>query len=123
MINRRTFIAAAGAASAAVALPEMATPQVVRIKDQYAPGQLLILPKSYYLYWVEAPGQARRYGVSVGRAGLEFTGAAVIGAKKEWPTWRPTDEMIERALPDPRHQRCEQHRPVGIERLHPDEER
>ena len=27
---------------------------------------------------------------------LEFTGTAVIGAKKEWPTWRPTNEMIER---------------------------
>ena len=103
MINRRTFIAAAGAATAAAALPEFAnaqsfdpTPQVVKIKKSYAPGQLLVLPKSYYLYWVDAPGQARRYGVSVGRAGLEFTGAAVIGAKKEWPTWRPTQEMIER---------------------------
>ena len=39
---------------------------------------------------------ARRYGVGVGKAGLEFTGTAVIQVKKEWPTWRPTNEMIER---------------------------
>ena len=43
-----------------------------------------------------APGEARRYGVGVGRAGLEFTGTATIDVKKKWPTWRPTDEMIER---------------------------
>ncbi len=41
-------------------------------------------------------GVARRYGVGVGRAGLEFTGTAEIAVKKEWPTWRPTNEMIER---------------------------
>ncbi|WP_199252689.1 L,D-transpeptidase [Chachezhania sediminis] len=103
MINRRTFIAAAGAATAAAALPEIAlaqtfdaTPQVVDIKSTYVPGQLLVLPRSYYLYWVTEPGKAIRYGVSVGKAGLEFTGQAVIGAKKEWPTWRPTQEMIQR---------------------------
>ena len=32
----------------------------------------------------------------MGKAGLEFTGEAVIQVKKEWPTWRPTNEMIER---------------------------
>ncbi|UWR22049.1 L,D-transpeptidase [Sulfitobacter sp. S190] len=99
---RRTFIAGAAAATA---LPKVATaqsiafdptPQMVRIRKNYQPGELLILPRSYYLYFVTAPGEARRYGVGVGRAGLEFTGSAVIQVKKEWPTWRPTDEMIER---------------------------
>jgi lipoprotein-anchoring transpeptidase ErfK/SrfK len=37
--------------------------------------------------------------VGVGKAGLDFTGTATIAVKKEWPTWRPTDEMIAR---DPR---------------------
>jgi lipoprotein-anchoring transpeptidase ErfK/SrfK len=37
-----------------------------------------------------------RYGVGVGRAGLEVQGEAVIQVKKKWPTWRPTDSMIER---------------------------
>lgn len=106
MITRRTFIATS--AAAAVAAPQVAsaktivfdpTPQEVRIKKEFLPGQLLILPRSYYLYFVTAPRKAIRYGVGVGRAGLEFTGSATIAVKKEWPTWRPTDEMIER---DPR---------------------
>ena len=101
-MRRRTFLATT---LAATALPQLAsaqaavfdpTPQPVRIKNQYNVGELLILPRSYYLYFVTAPGAAMRYGVGVGKAGLEFTGTATIAVKKEWPTWRPTDEMIER---------------------------
>jgi lipoprotein-anchoring transpeptidase ErfK/SrfK len=73
-----------------------ATPQEVGIKRSYQVGQLLILPRSHYLYFVTAPGRAMRYGVGVGKAGLEFTGTATIAVKKEWPTWRPTNDMIER---------------------------
>ena len=100
MITRRTFVAAA---AASVAMPAYAfevepvfRPQKVAIKKDLAPGQILIMPRAHFLYFVEAPGQAMRYGVGVGKAGLEFTGSAKIGAKKEWPTWRPTEEMIDR---------------------------
>ncbi|KUF10555.1 L,D-transpeptidase [Pseudoponticoccus marisrubri] len=103
MFTRRTFIAAASAAAVSAALPARAfevepifKPQRVQIKGDLAPGQILILPRAHFLYYVEAPGQAMRYGVGVGKAGLEFTGEAVIQVKKEWPTWRPTQEMIER---------------------------
>ena len=61
-----------------------------------APGQILVLPRSYYLYWVTEERKAIRYGVGVGKAGLEFTGQATIDVKKEWPTWRPTNDMIKR---------------------------
>jgi lipoprotein-anchoring transpeptidase ErfK/SrfK len=106
MLTRRHFLATAAAAAtipAGVQAQNTAefdpTPQYVRIKKDYLPGQLLILPRSYYLYYVTEPRKALRYGVGVGKAGLEFTGTAVIQVKKEWPTWRPTNEMIER---DPR---------------------
>ncbi len=101
-MHRRTFIAST---LAAAALPQLLsastaaydpTPQLVSIKSTYQPGQLLVLPSSHYLYFVTAPGKAMRYGIGVGKAGLEFTGTATIAVKKEWPTWRPTDEMIER---------------------------
>ena len=103
-MERRTFL---GTASAALATPTLlradntavifdATPQDVRIKSKYAPGEILVLPRSFYLYWVTEPGRARRYGVGVGKAGLEFTGTATIDRKREWPGWRPTAEMIER---------------------------
>lgn len=102
-MHRRTFLATTAAATAALATPAIAqvatfdpTPQEVRIKKQFQPGHLYILPRSYYLYWVTEPRKAIRYGCGVGRAGLEFTGTATIDVKKEWPTWRPTNDMIER---------------------------
>ncbi|MBC7133530.1 MAG: L,D-transpeptidase [Roseovarius sp.] len=109
MIDRRFLIATGLAALAAPALipararaftldPKFA-PTDVRFAAGYAPGHLVVVPRAHFLYFVTAPGQARRYGVGVGRAGLEFTGTATIDAKRKWPTWRPTDEMIAR---DPR---------------------
>jgi lipoprotein-anchoring transpeptidase ErfK/SrfK len=105
MLSRRHFLSTTAAAAAAtLAAPGIARafeidpiflPQEVRIGPAYAPGQLLILPRAHFLYFVTAPRVARRYGVGTGRAGMEFTGNAVIQVKKEWPTWRPTDEMIE----------------------------
>ncbi|MDT8328051.1 MAG: L,D-transpeptidase [Roseovarius sp.] len=109
MIERRKFLATGLAAAALPALvPAMASafeldpryaPQEVDFDPKYGTGQLIILPRAHFLYFVTAPGKARRYGVGVGKAGLEFTGTATIDVKKKWPTWRPTNEMIER---DPR---------------------
>ncbi|SFE55029.1 L,D-transpeptidase [Roseivivax sediminis] len=106
MISRRHFIAAAAASTALPAAAEAQSggfqiqpiyrPQRVRIKQDLGAPQILILPRAHFLYYVDQPGSALRYGVGVGRAGLEFQGQAVIQVKKEWPTWRPTDEMIER---------------------------
>lgn len=73
------------------------TPQFVRIKKSFIPGEILILPRSYYLYLVVEKRKAIRYGVGVGKAGLEFTGTATIERKREWPSWRPTQEMIKRS--------------------------
>jgi len=105
MIHRRHFIATGLAATVPAFVPGLARafeldpkfiPREVRFDPRYQPGQLIVLPRAHFLYFVTEPGRARRYGVGVGRAGLEFTGTATIDVKKEWPTWRPTDEMIER---------------------------
>jgi lipoprotein-anchoring transpeptidase ErfK/SrfK len=102
MTSRRQFIATGLAALATPALARAYEldpkfqPTRVQIRASYGPGQLLVLPRAHFLYYITAPGEALRYGVGVGRAGLEFQGTAVIGAKRKWPTWRPTNEMIER---------------------------
>lgn len=105
MLTRRHFLTTTAAATAAFSLPNFVEaeeyvfdplPQEVRIKKDFLPGEILVLPRSYYLYWVTEPRKAIRYGVGVGRAGLEFTGSATIDRKREWPSWRPTNEMIER---------------------------
>lgn len=60
------------------------------------PGTLVVDPKHRFLYLVQENGKALRYGVGVGREGLEFSGTATVGTKREWPGWRPTDAMIAR---------------------------
>ena len=62
----------------------------------YKVGTLIIDPRNRFLYLIEKPGIARRYGVGVGRAGLAFRGSAVVGRKAKWPSWTPTKNMIKR---------------------------
>ncbi|MES2143325.1 MAG: L,D-transpeptidase [Pseudomonadota bacterium] len=108
MISRRFLIG--GAAAAALATPSLLLahttepfvlaeefqPREVRVREQHAPGQILVFPRNYFLYHVFAPERATRYGVGVGKAGLEFKGTAIIERKAEWPSWRPTNAMIRR---------------------------
>lgn len=108
MISRRFLIG--GAAISALAAPsilrahtqepfvlaEEYQPREVRVRDQYAPGQILVFPRNFFLYHVFDTERAIRYGVGVGKAGLEFTGTAIIERKAEWPSWRPTNDMIRR---------------------------
>ncbi|EBA08474.1 L,D-transpeptidase [Sagittula stellata] len=100
MITRRSFVAAVAATVASPALafqldPTL-RPQRVGIRKDLAPGQILILPAAHFLYYIDQPGAAMRYGVGFGKAGQAISGEFYVGSKKEWPTWRPTDAMIER---------------------------
>lgn len=61
------------------------------------PGTIVIDPGSHYLYVVMEGGKALRYGVGVGRAGMEWSGTANVAYKREWPNWTPTQDMISRA--------------------------
>ncbi len=74
-------------------------PQVVSFSG-YKPGTIVVDPAKYFLYLVETPTTARRYGIAVGKVGLEFKGSANVQAKREWPRWIPTKDMIER---NPQH--------------------
>lgn len=71
-------------------------PQRVRYKNSYAPGTIVVDTNKRFLYLIENKHRARRYGVGVGRAGLEFKGGATIQRKAEWPRWTPTANMIRR---------------------------
>jgi lipoprotein-anchoring transpeptidase ErfK/SrfK len=68
----------------------------VRYDTKEAPGTIIIDPSNYYVYHVEADGNATRYGANVGRNGFLWSGEAYVGRKAEWPTWTPPKEMIKR---------------------------
>jgi lipoprotein-anchoring transpeptidase ErfK/SrfK len=59
-------------------------------------GTIVIDPPNHFLYLVFENNSAIRYGVGVGREGFAWSGEAQIQAKRQWPTWHPPKEMMER---------------------------
>lgn len=77
-------------------IPETHRRQVVTYETDQPPGTIIINPKTRLLYYVTGKNKAIRYGISVGRAGFEWSGEAIVSNKRPWPTWTPPKEMIER---------------------------
>ncbi|MFC0809011.1 L,D-transpeptidase [Ensifer sp. P24N7] len=71
-------------------------PQIVNISGRYPSGTVLIDVRGRFLYLAAGRGNAIRYGVGVGKAGLAFSGTATVGRKEKWPSWTPTNNMIKR---------------------------
>ena len=71
-------------------------PQLVSYSTQKTPGTVIIDTNEKFLYLVLENGQARRYGVGVGKPGFEWAGTHKISRKAEWPDWRPPAQMIAR---------------------------
>jgi lipoprotein-anchoring transpeptidase ErfK/SrfK len=81
-------------------MPEEFLPRPVRFRDAQEPGSIIVDPDSFALYHVLASRRGMRYSVGVGRGNLYESGWFTLGAKKEWPSWTPTRDMIAR---DPDH--------------------
>ena len=61
------------------------------------PGDIHVDAVARYLYHIEPNGStAMRYGVAIARGTLYEPGVYTIRRKAKWPTWRPTEDMIER---------------------------
>ena len=77
-------------------MPEEFLPRPVRFRDPQEPGTIIVDPDYFALYHVLTERRGMQYSVGVGRGTLYESGWFTLGAKKEWPSWRPTDEMIDR---------------------------
>lgn len=94
----------AALADGSIALPAIPVDQVpahlrrqeVAYETTDAPGTVIIDPTAKTLHLVTAPGRAMRYGIAVGKDGFQWAGEAVIAGRKQWPTWTPPPEMIDR---------------------------
>ena len=71
-------------------------PATVEIKAEFAPGEIHVDPNLFALYWTVPGNRAVRYAIGIGREGLYEPGEYWIRARREWPSWRPTPDMIER---------------------------
>jgi len=111
MIKRRTFLAtgaafgASGLAAPALAhklgeeyvLPEEYMPREVKLKTKLEPGEVHVDPNQFALFWTLPDNRAMRYTVGIGRGNLYHSGTFYVGAKKKWPWWTPTPDMIKRS--------------------------
>jgi len=71
-------------------------PQMVAYETKEKPGTIVIDTNNRFLYLVTGSGEARRYGVGVGKPGFEWAGEHRVTRKAEWPSWTPPQEMLAR---------------------------
>jgi lipoprotein-anchoring transpeptidase ErfK/SrfK len=71
-------------------------PTRVEHRAGMTPGDVHVDAVAKYLYHIGDDGTAMRYGVAIGRADLYESGVFTIQRKAEWPSWTPTQNMIER---------------------------
>ena len=70
--------------------------RVVDYDGPEKPGTVIIDTPNRFLFLVEEDGRATRYGIGVGRPGFTWAGVKHITQKREWPDWRPPEEMLRR---------------------------
>ncbi len=92
--------------------------QEVAYNTKEAPGTIVIDTPNHFLYLVEADGKALRYGVGVGRPGFTWSGEHRVSAKREWPEWRPPEEMLQRQPYLPRLMPGGPNNPLGARALY-----
>jgi lipoprotein-anchoring transpeptidase ErfK/SrfK len=92
--------------------------QVVAYHGAEKPGSIVIDTPNRFLYLVQEGGKAMRYGIGVGRPGFSWAGVKTVSAKREWPDWRPPDEMLKRRPDLPRYMPGGPENPLGARALY-----
>ena len=65
----------------------------VTVRDSYLPGTIVVRTNERALYYFVGVGEAIRYPVGVGRAGMQWSGTAYINGKYIRPAWSPPDSI------------------------------
>jgi lipoprotein-anchoring transpeptidase ErfK/SrfK len=81
-------------------------------------GTVIVNKDERMLYLVTGPGQALRFRISVGRESFGWTGTVKVGAKQEWPEWRPPAEMRARQPDLPQFVPAGPYNPLGARALY-----
>ena len=92
--------------------------ETVNYSGRYGAGTIVISTAERRLYYVLGDGTAIRYGVGVGRPGLEWGGTKTIARKAEWPGWTPPPQMLKRRPDLPRHMEGGPNNPLGARAMY-----
>lgn len=108
------FPIARGAKAAESPSTSVPPPQWVRLPFQLPPFEVHVFPDAFRLYWTMPGKRAWEYAIRIGRDDLYEAGSFYVGAKKEWPSWTPTPDMIERE-PEKYERYAEDGMPGGVD--------
>jgi len=92
--------------------------QVIEYRGSEKPGTIIVDTPHFFLYLVLDGGRALRYGIGVGRPGFTWAGVKSVSAKREWPDWRPPDEMLARRPDLPHYMPGGPDNPLGARALY-----
>lgn len=67
--------------------PAQANGDIVTMRESFMPGTIVVRTSERRLYYVIGSGQAIRYPVGVGRAGMQWSGTSFIDGKYIRPAW------------------------------------
>jgi lipoprotein-anchoring transpeptidase ErfK/SrfK len=81
-------------------------------------GTILVNTRERRLYYVLGGGKAIRYGIAVGMEGYSWSGVSTVAAKREWPDWTPTPDILKRFPNLPRHMAGGPDNPLGARALY-----
>ena len=84
----------------------------------YAPGTVVVSTRERRLYYVLGGRRAIQYGVGVGREGFTWSGTKTVTMKREWPEWRPPEQMLNRRPDLPRYMSGGIENPLGARAIY-----
>jgi lipoprotein-anchoring transpeptidase ErfK/SrfK len=82
------------------------------------PGTIIVDTPRRFLFLILEDGKAIRYGIGVGRPGFTWAGVKYVTNKREWPDWRPPQEMLKRRPDLPRYMAGGPENPLGARALY-----
>ncbi|GJE01427.1 L,D-transpeptidase [Methylobacterium isbiliense] len=92
--------------------------QTIGWNSPYKPGTVVISTSQRRLYYILPNQEAIQYGVGVGRQGFSWSGTKTVTMKKEWPSWRPPEQMLKRRPDLPRYMAGGVDNPLGARALY-----
>jgi lipoprotein-anchoring transpeptidase ErfK/SrfK len=81
-------------------------------------GTIIVNANQRRLYYLVGGGRAIRYGIAVGMEGYGWSGVSTVAAKREWPDWTPTPDILRRFPNLPRHMVGGRDNPLGARALY-----
>jgi lipoprotein-anchoring transpeptidase ErfK/SrfK len=81
-------------------------------------GTIVVDTGQRRLYYILGNGKAISYGIAVGMEGYGWSGVSTVSAKREWPDWTPTPNILKRFPDLPRHMEGGPDNPLGARALY-----